>query len=470
MLWHFLILNVENRLIAIFSHKKINPETSKLTAVVVIMIRLDRLTENKLSASPSPDRSPQPSAEVNMERSMQLDYDLAIVGGGIIGNTLAVALQDSGLRILAIESQAESVSVAKGRAYVISMLSGRIFEGLGIWQQVLPQVTQFSQIQISDADYAGVVKLNPEDLGTAALGYAATHEVLLSALQEKLQTAKNITVLRPATVIAIDSTESGAAIAITTPDTDTPLTIRTKLVIAADGAKSSLRSQAGIQTSGWNYWQSCVTATIKPEIPHQGVAYERFWYDGPIGVLPLADGRCQVVWTAPHHQAETLRDLPAAEFLHKLEHCTGGLLGKLELDSQRWLFPVKLMQSQQYTAPRLALVGDAAHCCHPVAGQGMNLGIRDAAALAEIIIAANRAGADIGSAAVLKRYTHWRKPENWAILAFTDLLDRVFSNRLVPIVIVRRLGLFLLDRIPGCKYLALRLMTGLAGKIPQLAK
>jgi 2-octaprenyl-6-methoxyphenol hydroxylase len=403
-------------------------------------------------------------------RSPQLNYDLAIVGGGIIGNTLAIALQNSGLRVISIESEDRSISVAKGRAYVLSMLSGRIFEGLGIWDRVLPQVTQFSQIQISDADYAGVVKMYPQDLGTEALGYAASHEVLLTALQAKLTTAENITVMCPAQVVDVDYTATDAEITIYTPDLDTLTKIRANLVIAADGAKSTLRSQAGIETTGWNYWQSCITATIKSEKPHQNVAYERFWYAGPIGVLPLADGRCQVVWTVPHQQAEELRDLPASGFLQQLEHCTGGLLGKLELDSQRWLFPVKLMQSKQYTAPRLALIGDAAHCCHPVAGQGMNLGIRDAAALAEILVAAHQAGEDIGSNTVLKRYADWRKPENWVILAFTDFLDRMFSNRILPIVIIRRIGLFLLDRIPVFKYLALRLMTGLAGKIPQVAK
>lgn len=426
------------------------------------MLRRDRLAE-KSSLT-------QSNLAASTARSSDLDYDIAIVGGGIIGNTLAVALQDSGLRVVSIESQAESISVAKGRAYVISMLSGRIFEGLGIWEQVLPQVTQFSQIQISDADYAGVVKLYPQDLGTETLGYAASHEVLLRALQAKLHAAKNITVMCPAKVVGIEYTATGAEVVVETPDPDTPMTIRTSLVIAADGAKSTLRDRAGIPTAGWNYWQSCVTATIKPEKPHQSVAYERFWYAGPIGVLPLADGRCQVVWTAPHQQAEELRDLPVAKFLQELERCTGGLLGKLELDSQRWLFPVKLMQSQQYTAQRLALVGDAAHCCHPVAGQGMNLGIRDAAALAEILIAAERAGEDIGSNAVLNRYTNWRKPENWAILAFTDFLNRLFSTSLLPIVTLRRVGLFLLDRLPGCKYLALKLMTGLAGKIPQVAR
>ena len=402
--------------------------------------------------------------------SQQLDYDLAIVGGGIIGNTLAVALQNSGLRVVSIEAQGQSISVAKSRAYVLSMLSGQIFEGLGIWQTVLPQVTQFSQIQISDADYAGVVKMYPADLGTDTLGYAASHEVLLNALQAKLQAAPSITVMCPAQVVAVEYSSTGAEISIQTPDSEVPTKIRASLVIAADGAKSALREQAGIATTGWNYWQSCITATITPEKSHQNIAYERFWYAGPIGVLPLADGRCQVVWTVPHQQAEELRDLPEQEFLEQLEHCTGGLLGKLELDSQRWLFPVKLMQSQQYTAERLALIGDAAHCCHPVAGQGMNLGIRDAAALAEILVAAHHAGEDIGSDTVLKRYANWRKPENWVILAFTDFLDRMFSTNILPIVIIRRIGLFLLDRIPGFKYLALRLMTGLAGKMPQVAK
>jgi 2-octaprenyl-6-methoxyphenol hydroxylase len=438
------------------------------------MPRLDSLsarTETTQTESlHSQQRNPETGESNIAPNSPELDYDLAIVGGGIIGNTLAVALQNSGLRVVSIESQARSVAISKGRAYALSILSGRIFEGLGIWNQILPQITQFSQIQISDADYAGVVKMYPQDLGTETLGYAASHEVLLTALQAKLQTAATTTVMCPAQVVDVDYTDTAAEITIQTLDPSAPIKIRASLVIAADGAKSSLRQRAGIATTGWNYWQSCITATISPAKPHQNIAYERFWYAGPIGVLPLADGRCQVVWTLPHQQAEELQDLPVSEFLQQLEHCTGGLLGKLTLDSQRWLFPVKLMQSQHYIAPRLALIGDAAHCCHPVAGQGMNLGIRDAAALAEVLIAAHRAGTDIGSNSVLQRYANWRKPENWAILAFTDLLDRVFSTDILPIVIIRRCGLFLLDRIPVFKYLALRLMTGLAGKIPQVAK
>ncbi len=391
-------------------------------------------------------------------------YDVAIVGGGIVGHTLALALQQSDLKVILIEAQAESWS--KDRSYVLSILSGQIFANLGIWEQVLPHFSQFSQIQISDADHATVVKLFPEDLGTPVLGYAAGHQTVLTALQAKLAMAPNFTYLCPATVVRLEPGTDRTELLIQNPTQSQCLQAR--LVIGADGSKSPLRQQAGISTTGWAYWQSCVTATIQPEHPHRDIAYERFWYDGPMGVLPLADGRLQIVWTAPHQRAQELRDMPASDFISCLETATGSLLGKLTLDSPRVLFPVKLMQSDRYVQKRLALVGDAAHCCHPVAGQGMNLGIRDAAALAEVIITAHAQGEDIGSLTVLDRYQRWRKPENWLILAFTDFLDRLFSNRWWPVIIFRRLGLQFLQQVPVLKHFSLRLMTGLAGRLPRL--
>jgi 2-octaprenyl-6-methoxyphenol hydroxylase len=399
----------------------------------------------------------------SIERS---HYDIAIVGGGIIGNTIALALHKSGLRIAIIEAQAESIAVIKNRAYALSLLSGEIYTSLGIWSEISPHIAQFSQIQISDADYPGVVELNPQDLGTEVLGYGVTHELLLNALESKLATIETIDRLCPVELVGTQSEGEVTILSLRHKSDGTEHQLSARLTIGADGAKSPLRNRAGIETIGWNYWQSCVTATIKPEIPHRNIAYERFWYAGPIGVLPLADGRCQVVWTVPHQEAAELLELPVAEFIDRLEHRTGGKLGKLALDSNRWLFPVKLMQSQAYIHNRLALVGDAAHCCHPVAGQGMNLGIRDAATLAEIIIQAHQQGEDIGSLEVLQRYDRWRKPQNLAILAFTDFLDRLFSTQFLPIVWLRRTGLFCLDRIPVLKHVALRLMTGKLGRQP----
>lgn len=417
------------------------------------------------------------------------DYDLAIVGGGIIGLTLACALKDSGLSILLIEAQAESAAVAKGRAYVISLLSGRIFAGIGVWDEILPQISTFGKISLSDADYDKVVHFEPHELGTDGLGYAAEHRVLLSALQNKLKQSQNVSFLCPAEVISAVYQADGVEIELRLPQvgqgrpcageqegridfSSLPMThsrIRTRLLVGADGARSRIRQAAGIQTKGWPYWQSCVIATIKPEKSHNNVAYERFWPSGPMGVLPLPGNRCQVVWTAPHAEAKALLELDEKQFLAKLEYHTGGLLGKLELIGSRYLFPVQLMQSDRYVQHRLALIGDAAHCCHPVAGQGMNLGIRDAAALAQILTAAHQQGEDIGEIQVLKRYERWRKTENLTILGMTDFLDRMFSNNWLPVVAIRRFGLWMLRYISPIKIYALQLMTGLRGRRPKLA-
>ncbi len=241
------------------------------------------------------------------------------------------------------------------------------------------------------------------------------------------------------------------------------------MVIGADGSRSHIRSLANITTRGWKYWQSCVAFTIKHTAPQNDIAFERFWSTGPMGVLPLPGNRCQIVWTNPHARAKTLKELDEAAFLQELQHYTGGLLGDLELVSDRVIFPVQLMQCDRYVKSRLALVGDAAHCCHPVGGQGLNLGIRDAATLAQLLIEAHNQGEDIGALQLLKRYESWRKQENLAILGFTDFLDRFFSNNWLPIVIVRRLGLWLMANVKPMKMFALKLMTGLKGKTPKLA-
>jgi 2-octaprenyl-6-methoxyphenol hydroxylase len=269
-------------------------------------------------------------------------------------------------------------------------------------------------------------------------------------------------------VVDVEYQDSGVEIKVKVDGTHRQ--VRSRLVVAADGARSRIRTAAGIGTKGWQYWQSCVTARIKTEKSHNNTAFERFWPSGPMGVLPLSGHRCQIVWTAPHAEANALKELEEKEFLALLERRTGGLLGRLELESQRFVFPVQLMQSDRYIQSRLALIGDAAHCCHPVGGQGLNMGIRDAAVLAQVLQTATQRGEDIGDIQVLRRYERWRKLENWTILGFTDFLDRMFSNSWLPIVMARRLGLWLLRKIRPFKTLALRLMTGLLGRTPQLAQ
>ncbi|MFB2920541.1 FAD-dependent hydroxylase [Aerosakkonema funiforme] len=408
-------------------------------------------------------------AETLSTPQLGYDCDLAIVGGGIAGLTLACALKDSGLKIILMEAKPQSVAAAKGQAYNISLLSERIFQGIGIWEKILPQIITYRHIRLSDADHPGVVQFYPTDLGTDALGYVAEHQVLLTCLQELVQNCPNVSWLCPAEVTKVEYQADAVELEVATVGEIVKSKIRTRLLIGADGAKSQIRESAGIRTRGWQYWQSCVVATIKTEKPHNNTAFERFWPSGPTGILPLPGNRCRVVWTAPHAEAEALRVLDEKEFIEKLERRMGGLLGRLELEGSRFLFKVQLMQSDRYTLPRLALIGDAAHCCHPVGGQGINMGIRDAGALAEIIQTAHQKGEDIGDIQVLKRYETWRKRENLAILGFTDFLDRIFSNNWLPVVAMRRFGLWILRTVPPIKVYALQLMTGLRGRPPQLA-
>lgn len=396
------------------------------------------------------------------------DYDLVIVGGGIIGLTLAAALNDSGLRILLIEARVQSASVAKGQAYAIHMLSALIYQGIGIWDEILPQIETYNRVRLSDAGYSGVVEFNTSDIGSKDLGYVAEHQALLYPLQKFVKDSPNITYLCPAEVISTQYLEDVATVEVKIAGEIRQ--IRSHLVVAADGGKSRIRQAAGIKTKGWKYWQSCIVAFVKPEKSHNNTAYEKFQSSGPFAILPLPENRCRIVWTAPHDEAKTLLEMDDEQFLQQLQKRFGTQMGELELLGDRFIFQVQLMQSNRYVLNRLALIGDAAHKCHPVGGQGLNLGIRDAAALAQVIKQAHSAGKDIGNIKVLRKYERWRKIENLAILGFTDLLDRVFSNTFLPVVIARRFGLWVMQRVPFIKIFNLKLMIGLKGKTPELAK
>jgi 2-octaprenyl-6-methoxyphenol hydroxylase len=396
------------------------------------------------------------------------DYDITIVGGGIVGMILATALNKSGLKIVIVEAQVQIKAASKPQAYALSLLSARILDAIGIWEKIFPKVGKFHSIRLSDADYPQVVEFQTTDIGTDYLGYVGEHQMILEILQTVISDSSEIQWLCPAEVIAVDYQDTQAVVKVKVEGQLQQ--IRSKLVIGADGSKSPIRLEVGIKTQGWKYWQSCVTFTVKHNAPSNDIAFERFWYSGPMGILPLPGNRCQIVWTAPHAQAKAIRELDETKFLSQLQQRTGGILGELELVSDRFIFPIQLMQSEHYTEHRLVLVGDAAHCCHPLGGQGLNLGIRDVAALAEVLQKAHQQGEDIGSLKVLKRYEHWRRSENWVILGFTDFLNRLFSNQWWLLMILRRLGFWFINTVPLVKRFSLQLMTGLLGKMPQMLK
>lgn len=395
------------------------------------------------------------------------DYDLVIVGGGIVGATLAVSLKDSGLSIGFIESQTFQESLHRHQAYALSIMSGQIFQGLKIWDDIFPHIGKFRHIRLSDADYPNIIHFKTDDVKTDYLGYVGEHRVILSALHQQILTSNNITPITPAKVLAVSWKDDSAELIL--DQNQEKKTLKTRLVIGADGAKSNIRQWGNIKTKGWKYWQSCVAFTVKHTAPRNDIAFERFWYSGPMGILPLPDNCCQIVWTAPHQQAHDLLALDEERFLQELLQRTGGVLGEeLTLVKERRLFPVQLMQCDSYVKSRLALIGDAAHCCHPLGGQGLNLGIRDAVALGEVLKMAFMGGEDIGHLTVLSRYQDWRKQENLTILGMTDLLDRLFSNSIFPIVFIRRMGLWLLQYFKPLKVFSLQLMTGLLGRKPMI--
>jgi 2-octaprenyl-6-methoxyphenol hydroxylase len=419
-----------------------------------------RAYSNSLASSASTFEDGQPPS---------VDYDIAIVGGGIAGVTLAAALKESGLAVLIIEAQPYSAAIAKGQAYAIHLSSQRIWESIGVWFAIEPQVQPFNRVQMSDANCRHVVEFKPSDLRAKTLGHVAEHRVLLKALLGFVSTCHNVTWRCPAQVTA--QRNYGSHVELDLQELGTAATtVRVSLVVGADGSTSQVRQQSQIKTRSKAYWQSCLVATIQTEKFHQNTAYERFWPSGPFAILPVSETQCRIVWTAPHAEAQALLALDRVTFIEKLTERYGSGMGKLTLVGDRFIFPARLMHACEYVRSRLALVGDAAHSCHPVGGQGLNLGIRDVGALAQVLRDAYAKGEDIGSLRVLRRYERWRRWENMLSLGFTDLINLMFSNNILPLVVVRRLGLWAMEHIPILKIAALHFMAGVMGRKPTLLR
>ena len=391
-------------------------------------------------------------------------YDVIIVGGGISGLTLACALRGSGLRLAIVEAQSAEAVRQRPLAYALSPLSAHIFQTIGVWEALAPHITPFAQVILTDADAPQRVMFRPEDVGETAVFYCGEHARLQQVLQEQAAADPQITCYYEARVERVIYGDTAAEVELETAQGRRRLLA--SLVVAADGLRSKVRQGAGIPSDGWDYWQSCITALVAPSRDHQNIAYERFWPAGPFAILPLPGNRCQVVWIMPHEQAKATLALSPADFLAEMQRYYGDQGGYLTLLNPPQVFPARLRQSRRYYQPRLALVGDAAHHCHPVAGQGLNLGIRDAAALAQVLLEACRRQEDLGDVKVLRRYGRRRRWENWVVLLFTDLLTRTFSNSYWPLVVMRRWILRGMMAFPPLRCFLLRLMTGLWGSPP----
>jgi 2-octaprenyl-6-methoxyphenol hydroxylase len=395
------------------------------------------------------------------------DVELLIGGGGLAGLLLGVACAGAGLEVAIIDPQDPAAMLADGydpRSSAIAYGSRRVLDGLGLWPDIEADAEPILEIRVADDSSPLFLHYDFRELEQAEpLGYIVENPVLRRALFERARALPSL-VLRAGQKVAAAETSASAATAILAGGER----IGARLIAAADGQASRLRRAAGIGTIEWRYPQTSITTTVRHERPHGGVAVEHFLPAGPFAILPMTHNRSSVVWTERSEFAARVTALSQGAFAAELAARFGDFLGAVEPVGPRSVYPLGLMLAERYAARRLALVGEAAHLIHPIAGQGLNLGIRDVAALAELVIDARRLGLDIGEITLLARYERWRRSDALQLAAVTDGLNRLFSNAIAPVRLARDLGLALVNQLPPLKRLLMRDAMGLTGDLPRL--
>jgi len=369
---------------------------------------------------------------------MSSHYDVIIVGGGMVGSSLAVALADnSSLSIAVIETQMPAViqefDKPDIRVSALTQASETLFKNLNIWQQLIPnRISQFTDMEVWETQ-SSTLHFDSADIGEPLLGYIVENRHIQQACLARCKQLKNITLLCPIKPTSL--TEHTLTL-------ENGQVLTADLIVAADGARSLLRDWAEIDTHGWDYQQTAVVCTVTTEKPHQYTAWQRFLPEGPLAFLPLADtNQCSIVWSNSTEEAELLCELDDEHFNHVISKAFGDKLGNIVDISERARFPLKLRHADHYVETGFALVGDAAHTIHPLAGQGVNIGLLDAATLAEVVLEAHQKGRNIGSLHTLNKYQRRRKGDNLAMQMTMDAFKRVFGSELTPIRWARRFGL-----------------------------
>jgi 2-octaprenyl-6-methoxyphenol hydroxylase len=400
---------------------------------------------------------------------MSEDAELLIAGGGLNGLVLGIACAGAGLPCTIVDRlspAAMSRADFDGRSSAIAYGSQQVLDAIGLWPAIAPEAEPILEIRVADDNAPLFLHYDHRELGTdAPLGWIVENRVLRSTLIEHARSLPSLTLLAPAEVSRVDTSATGAAAVLSDGRW-----LTARLVAAADGANSPLRRAAGIRTTEWRYRQTAIVTTVHHERPHAGIAVEHFLPAGPFAILPMTGNRSSIVWTEREDLAARLMALPEEAFVAELRARFGDFLGAVEPVAPRSAYPVGLMLAESYVDRRLALVGEAAHVIHPIAGQGLNLGIRDVAALAELIVDWRRLGLDIGDDAVLGRYQQWRRFDAVLLAAVTDGLNRLFSNNIAPLRLARDLGLAAVNRLPPLKRFLMRDAMGITGELPRLVR
>ncbi len=399
------------------------------------------------------------------------DYDLIIAGGGMVGSTLACALGDADLKIALLES-ASLERIRPGeepdlRVSAIHRASQRIFAAVGAWSDMTAwRVSPFRDMRVWDAGGFGQIHFDSATLGEPLLGWIIENRVIQYALLERARQLPAVDLLCPAALeTAWPEDASGWRVRLTDGREFT-----TRLLVGADGAQSRVRELAEIDTRGWSYHQKALVANVRTAESHQETAWQRFLPTGPLAFLPLHDGRCSIVWSTTPEQADQLLALDEYDFGQALTAAFDRRLGEIVQVGPRGAFPLRLQHARAYVKPGLALIGDAAHVVHPLAGQGVNLGLLDAATLAEVLLDGLATGHEVGALRVLRRYERWRKGDNLLMLGIMDGFKRLFGTSLPPARLLRNLGLNLTDAAGPLKNRIARRAMGLEGDLPKLAR
>jgi len=401
-----------------------------------------------------------------MRIANKTDYDLVVVGGGLVGSALACALGGSGKSVLVLESgsaQTDMPGEYDLRVSAITGASANFFKAIGAWDRMRQaRMGEVREMQIWDEGGSGSLHLDAADTADACLAYIIENSVIRTALYQRLQQLSNIRYLEN-TKVELVSIEDDRVILNAGGNR-----ISTRLVVGADGARSIVREWAQIESSGWSFAQTAIVATIKSEFPHEYTAYQRFLQTGPLAFLPLDDlHTSSIVWSADTERAEELLAMSGAEFISELASAFENRLGKLQLISQRAAFPLSMMHVEHAIAHRVALVGDAAHRLHPLAGQGLNLGLADVAALAEVI---SNDVADVGAWKILRQYERWRSSDTRLMVKLMDLFKRTYGSQQPVVKGLRNFGMDLVNSNSALKQLIANFASGDKGDSPALLR
>lgn len=409
-----------------------------------------------MTAQPSPSFPPS------------LDTDVLIVGGGLVGGALACALAVGGIASVVIERDDPAKHLAAafdGRAFATAYATRRMLETIGLWSAIAPEASPILDIRVSEGRSPFFLHFAHGEAGGEPFGHMVEARTMRRAIHARMVELPLIRLLAPAQLTGLVRGTSGAEATLADGRV-----VRARLVVAADGRGSRLRAEAGIRVTGWPYHQHGIVCTVAHARPHGQVAHEHFLPSGPFAILPLTGNRSSLVWTERSDLAPCLMALPEDDFAAEAARRIGDFLGDLKVTGPRWSFPLGLQFAERAHDRRLVLVGDALHAMHPIAGQGLNMGLRDAATLAEVLVDARRLGLDLGDGGALAHYDRWRRFDNFTMLVATDGLTRLFANDIRPLKLARGLGLAVMGRLAPVKRLVMRHHMGTLGDLPKLLR